>query len=404
LSQSGIKKRVFLSLGLSANIGILVFYKYTNAILSTVNHILSGMHLNSILLTSIVLPIGLSFIVFGKITYLADIYRGVASPAQKVTSYLTYVFLFPKLLAGPIVKYHEIEGQISERLYSLDDISLGICRFSWGLAKKVFIADTLGALADLIFGLPANELGLLNSWFGAICFTVQIYFDFSAYSDMAIGLARIMGFRIVENFNMPYISSNFTEFWRRWHISLSTWIRDYLYVPLGGNRCSKPRMYFNLWVCFLLCGLWHGANWTFVLWGAYHGIFLIADKMFALRIQKKLPRIFNVVTTFILVTIGWVIFRSGSFEQMSYYFRAMFNPDVLHGRFIFVANDSRFFLALGLFLIFFPLTNIYSKLKRLYLKTSVNRKLEIVVSFIILLLSIFRISTSTFNPFLYFRF
>jgi alginate O-acetyltransferase complex protein AlgI len=163
-------------------------------------------------------------------------------------------------------------------------------------------------------------------------------------------------------------------------------------------------MYLNLWVCFLLCGLWHGANWTFVLWGAYHGIFLIADKMFVLRIQKKLPGIFNVVTTFILVAIGWVIFRSGSFEQMSYYLGAMFSPDVLHGRFIFVANDSRFFLVLGLFLIFFPLTNIYLELKRLYLKASANRKLELVAAFIVLLLSIFRISTSTFNPFLYFRF
>ncbi len=404
LSQNGFNKRVALTLGLLSNIGVLVYYKYVNFIFSNINHLLSYLHLNPILLTSIVLPIGVSFIVFGKITYLVDIYRGVCSPAQKVTSYFTYVFLFPKLLAGPIVKYHEIEGQISERKSSLNDISLGVCRFSWGLAKKVFIADTLGALVDLIFKLPANELGLLNSWLGAICFAVQIYFDFSAYSDMAIGLARIMGFRILENFNMPYISSNFTEFWRRWHISLSTWIKNYLYIPLGGNRCSKPRMYFNLWFCFLLCGLWHGASWTFVLWGVYHGIFLVTDKMFALRIQEKLPRIFNVAVTFILVTIGWVIFRSGSFEQMSYYLTAMFNPGVLQGRFIFVANDSKFFLALGLFLIFFPLTNTYSKLKRFYLKVTVSRKLEIIVASVFLFLSILRISTSTFNPFLYFRF
>ena len=404
LFQNGFKKRIALTLGVSSNIGVLVYYKYANFIFSNANNLLSDMHLNPILLTSIVLPIGVSFIVFGKITYLVDIYRGAVSPAQKAASYFTYVFLFPKLLAGPIIKYHEIEGRIRERKVSLDDVSLGVCRFSWGLAKKVFIAGTLGDLVELVFKLPANELGLLNSWFGAICFAVQIYFDFSAYSDMAIGLARIMGFRIPENFNLPYISSNFTEFWRRWHISLSAWIRDYLYIPLGGNRCSKPRMYFNLWFCFLLCGLWHGANWTFILWGAYHGIFLVADKMFALRIQKKLPRIFNVATTFILVTIGWVIFRSGSFEHMCYYLTAMFNPDVLHGSFIFVANDARFFLALGLFLIFFPLTKNYWKLTRLYLKVSVNRKLEIVAASIVLILSILKISTSTFNPFLYFRF
>ena len=404
LFQNGFKKRIALTLGVLSNIGGLVYFKYANFILSNVNHLLSDMHLNPIIFTSIVLPLGVSFIVFGKISYLVDIYRGVSSPAQKATSYFTYVFLFPKLLAGPIIKYHEIEGQIRERTCSLDDISLGVCRFSWGLAKKVFIADTLGPFVELIFKLPANELDFFNSWFGVICFSVQIYFDFSAYSDMAIGLARIMGFRIAENFNMPYISSNFTELWGRWHISLSSWIRDYLYIPLGGSRCSKPRMYLNLWICFLLCGLWHGANWNFMLWGAYNGIFLVAEKMFILRIQKKLPRICNVATTFLLITIGLVIFRSGSIETMSCYLTAMFNPDVLYGKFIFVTNDARFFLALGLFLIFFPLTNICWKLQGLYLMVSANRKLEIIAAAIVLLLSVFRISTSTFNPFLYFRF
>jgi alginate O-acetyltransferase complex protein AlgI len=404
LSQKQIRKRAILAAGVLANVGLLAYFKYTNGMVDGLNRILSAAHLNPVSLAPILLPVGLSFIVFGKITYLVDIYRGRASPARGVVPYLTYVFLFPKLLAGPIVKYHEMEGQMGERSPTLDGISLGICRFSLGLAKKVFVADTMGAVANFAFGLPAGELGMANAWLGALCFSLQIYFDFSAYSDMAIGLAAMMGFYIPENFNMPYISANFTEFWRRWHISLSTWIKEYLYIPLGGNRCSRTRMYFNLWTCFLLCGLWHGASWTFVLWGAYHGVFLIADKMFLSSAQRRLPRTVNVLITFILVTIGWVLFRAGTIEQAAWYIKAMFNPGVLHGRYIYLSNDIWFFLALGVFLIFFPLTGVYAKFSGFYMKVSADRRLEIVGAFVLLLLSIGRIATSGFNPFLYSRF
>ncbi|MFI4957439.1 MAG: MBOAT family O-acyltransferase [Gammaproteobacteria bacterium] len=282
--------RLFITIGVCSNAFLLIYFKYMDFFISATNSFLPS---HEIPLLNIALPIGVSFIVFEKITYLVDIYRKHCLPATSIASYLLYVFLFPKLLAGPIIKYHDIAHQLNGPTHKMKDVGIGFKRFLLGLVKKVLLADTLGEVADAVFDTPANELIFLQAWFGVSCYTLQIYMDFSAYSDMAIGLCRMFGFRLLENFNMPYISKNFTEFWRRWHISLSSWIKEYLYLPMGGNKKGGLRTYFNLWVCFLLSGLWHGASWIFVLWGAYNGIFLIIDKLFWVKASRKLPGILN---------------------------------------------------------------------------------------------------------------
>ena len=260
----------------------------------------------------VLLPLAISFFVFEKITYIVDVYRDICRPAVRLRDYLLFVFLFPKLLAGPILKFHEIQSQIARHSLGLDGLGEGLERFLTGLAKKVLIADTLAAPVEAVFAADPTQIGFGTAWFGALCFTVQIYFDFSGYSDMAIGLARMLGLRLPENFNQPYLATGFADFWRRWHISLSSWIREYLYVPLGGSRVSALRVYVNLWVCFLVSGLWHGANWTFLAWGAFHGLFVCADHAGLRRVWPRIPWAAGVAATFPLVVIGWVLFRAPS--------------------------------------------------------------------------------------------
>ena len=324
--QRALRRRGLLTLGIVSNLGLLVYFKYANFFLSSVDAAFRTLHLHPFPLLEIALPVGISFIVFEKITYLVDLYRGTGIPARHLTSYLLYVFFFPKLLAGPIIKYHDIAPQLEKRTVTLDDVVYGMTRFCLGLAKKLLLADALGGVADHIFAMPNHAIGTRNAWLGLICFTLQIFFDFSGYSDMAIGMARVVGFRLMENFNSPYIAANFTEFWRRWHISLSTWIREYLYIPLGGNRISVPRTYLNLWLCFFASGLWHGARWTFVLWGAYQGTFMALDKLFWLNASKRLPHLVNVALCFFFVMLGWVLFRAQRFIAGSGLFRVALSP------------------------------------------------------------------------------
>jgi alginate O-acetyltransferase complex protein AlgI len=319
--------RGLLALGVCANAGILVFYKYTGFLVDNLDVLLGSVGLAPIHAGRIALPIGVSFIVFEKITYLVDIHRRRSRPAPDFPTYLLYVFLFPKLLAGPIIKYHELDEQLLAPDHTrFDDMATGFRRFMLGAVKKTLLADTLSTGADAVFAVPAGSLGFGEAWWGVALFTLQIYLDFSAYSDMAIGLARMFGFRLRENFNMPYISCSITEFWRRWHISLSTWIREYLYIPLGGNRAAPWRVYANLWVCFLASGLWHGAAWTYVVWGAYNGLFLVLDRLFLLRVLDRLPRVLANGVTLLVVMAGWAIFRAGSLGQAGLLLSAMLHP------------------------------------------------------------------------------
>jgi alginate O-acetyltransferase complex protein AlgI len=275
---------------------------------------------------AVALPVGISFFTFQKLSYTIDVYRGRCRSIANVIDFSMYVALFPQLVAGPIVRFRDIYGQIRNRVESWEMFYAGAVRFCWGLCKKVILADTCGRFADAIFSLSPAVLDTKTAWMGALAYTLQIYLDFSAYSDMAIGLGMLFGFRFLENFNRPYSAVSLTDFWRRWHISLSRWFRDYLYVPLGGNRKGAVRTYLNLTIVFLLCGFWHGANWTFVVWGAYHGLFLVVERMTGLRrIPEDRMIALRRLVTLLVVVCGWVIFRCDDLGQAGHFFAAMFS-------------------------------------------------------------------------------
>ena len=296
-----LRKRL-LALSVIMKVGLLAYFKYANFFVENVDVLLHSFGFESIKWTSIVLPIGISFFTFQALTYSIDVYRKVHAPLKSVADYLLYILLFPQLIAGPIVRYNEIADQLEDRKANdtFDNKILGFYRFVIGLAKKVLIANVLGAEADKAFALSEELLTSNIAWIGILAYTFQIYFDFSGYSDMAIGLGRMMGFTFPENFNNPYVSQNITEFWRRWHITLGRFMRDYLYIPLGGNRVSIKRMYFNLAFVFVVSGFWHGAAWNFIIWGAFHGLFLILDRLFLLKFYDKIGKYPSIIITFLL--------------------------------------------------------------------------------------------------------
>ena len=391
--------RMLLVLGIFLNLGLLIYCKYFGWFLENLGTLISVLRVP---FAAILLPLGISFVVFEKISYLVDVYRGTTPPARTFADYLFFVFFFPKMLAGPIIKYHEIRIQIETRKVCLEDVELGILRFLVGLAKKVLIADTMAEIVDKVYSADPATLGNANVWFGALCFAIQIYFDFSGYSDMAIGLARTFGFRLRENFNQPYLAVGFTDFWQRWHISLSTWIRDYLYIPLGGSRTSRGRMYANLWICFLASGIWHGANWTFVVWGAFHGIFVSADHLILRRVWPRLPRFMGIAATFFLVTVGWVIFRASSMTQATTMLQLMFAPVSTPGINLRLDDHAYFFMAVGLLISFTPLPRVREKCRHVLQGFGL-----LIPELAVLAISIWtfgRLFASTFHPFIYFRF
>ncbi len=399
-------KQIFLIFSIVVNLSILLFFKYANFFIDNANSLFGSFGMHTINVMRIALPIGISFFTFHQLSFIIDVYRGVKAPMKKISDYALYILLFPQLIAGPIIRYHEIADQIEGRnkSFDVDSILLGFLRFTIGLAKKVLIANILGKEADRIFALPIDQIDLVLSWVGAITYTFQIYFDFSGYSDMAIGIAKMMGFSFPENFNHPYISQSITDFWRRWHISLSRWMRDYLYIPLGGNKVSGPRLYFNLWVVFLISGFWHGAEWTFILWGAYHGFFLAIERLFLLRITAKIGTFFRVVFTFFVVVIGWVLFRSASVGQAKVFLSKMFSFS--YSKYFFT-NHLAFILIVAAILSFLPLiskkkeTDDQSGLSSLSLWRTVWIVLIIIVA---ISLCIGDITSNGFNPFIYFKF
>ena len=411
-AQASRPKKLWLFLFVSINAGMLIYFKYMNFFIANVNNLLHLIGINhSMAAIEVVLPLAVSFIVFEKITYGVGLYRGIGRPAKTIFDYTLYVMLFPKLIAGPIIKYHDIEAQLDPRcrVADYDDIVAGLHRFAKGLVKKVVLANSLGALADTTFAQDPSLLTPGQAWIGVLCFTFQIFFDFSGYSDMAIGLARLMGFKLNENFNDPYISRSFTEFWRRWHISLSTWIRDYLYFSLGGNRVSKGRMYFNLWICFLISGLWHGASWTFVVWGAYHGIFLVIDKLFWLKASERIPAFISIPITFFLVIIGWTLFRAPDFAHAVAYLSAMFNFGAIGGPvdvFIYAGWDIYAYLLASFVLSFLPAFDSLRNFKaRITAPLGAGATPVSAIATITLLgLSSVYIASTTHTPFIYFRF
>ncbi len=326
------KGKRWLLVSLVVNLGLLGYFKYFNFGIDTLNVILEPFGGPSFHFAQVILPVGISFYTFQTLSYTIDVYRGTAEPVRSFRDFMCYVALFPQLVAGPIVRYNTIAEQLHTRTHTRSKFYRGILAFQSGLAKKILIADVLGGVADAAF--EGGNLDALHAWIGALAYTFQIYFDFSGYSDMAIGLGLMMGFRFPINFNQPYRSISITDFWRRWHISLSSFLRDYLYIPLGGNKKGPVRTYINLCLTMLIGGLWHGANWTFLAWGAYQGFWLVFERLLGKRsLYSKAPYFVQVALTFVLVIFGWVFFRCESIGEATSYLSAMFGlaGDTAHG-------------------------------------------------------------------------
>jgi alginate O-acetyltransferase complex protein AlgI len=321
-ARDGRSERRVVAIAVIANLALLAWFKYANFLVENTNRLLTGSPGGPLELAPVHLPIGISFFTFQALSYVIDVRRRVSPSMRNPVDMALYIALFPQLIAGPIIRFHDIAAEISSREPRIADIAAGIRRFIIGLGKKVLIANIVGRAADSIFEIPTDQLTPGLAWLGALSYALQIYFDFSGYSDMAIGLGRVFGFHFLENFEHPYVSRSVTDFWRRWHISLSNWFRDYLYVPLGGNRNGAGRTHLNLLIVFLLCGLWHGASWTFVVWGLYHGSFLVLERGFRnrnIRVWSPLAH----AATLLLVLVGWVIFRAETLPQAGAFLAAM---------------------------------------------------------------------------------
>lgn len=390
-------KRTVLVLDVIFNLGMLGFFKYTGFVLGMFDSIPAVAALQ---LPEIALPIGISFYTFQTMSYIIDLYWGNCKVQKNYITFGTYVVLFPQLIAGPIVRYVDVEYQLQYRKETIDLFTKGVKLFVLGLAKKVLIANQMGLFWTQIKGDP--ESGVLGSWMGIIAFTLQIYFDFSGYSDMARGLGNFFGFEFVQNFNYPYVSQSITDFWRRWHISLSSWFREYVYIPLGGNRKGKARQVLNLMIVWMLTGLWHGASWNFVLWGVYFGVLLIIEKFLLAKILKKLPSFFRHVYALFFIVMGWVIFDFLEMAEMGQFIVRLFT-----GNYGFVGDNALYLVLSYIPLFVIGIGACLPVWKKLYIRTQEKKwsiALQCVATAIVLVLSTASLVSSSYNPFLYFRF
>ena len=393
------KKILFLMINVVVNLGILFFFKYADFIISNINN-LTGL---SIPLLNIPLPIGVSFNTFQSLSYIIDVYRGTVKCEKSFYNYLTYTTLFPQIIAGPIVRYETVDEELETKNISMDNFSAGMKRFIIGLGKKVLIANSVGALWNTIEVGNYSELSMLFAWIGIIAFALQIYFDFSGYSDMAIGLAQIFGMKFDENFNYPYISKSITEFWRRWHITLSSWFRDYVYIPLGGNRRGLAIQIRNILIVWFLTGAWHGASWNFILWGVYFGVILILEKLFLLKLLDKLPNIIRHIYAIVIILVSWAIFAFEDLAKVGEYIKAMFiNSNLWDNEALYYLQNYWVLILIGA-ICSIPL---WKKLKeKIDSKNSKGLELITTLGYVaILILSTASLVTNSFNPFLYFRF
>ena len=405
------RRKQILYLGVLINLLILGFFKYADFLLETLAHIPI---LSFIEPVDVSLPIGISFYIFQSMSYVIDVYCDTSPAQRKFANFGAYISMFPQLIAGPIVKYSDIDAELNERKCSIAESSDGVRRFIVGLAKKVLLADTAGVLWEQIEGAPRDETSVLGLWLGIILYSFQIYFDFSGYSDMAIGLGKILGFHFPENFNYPYMARSITDFWRRWHITLSSWFREYVYIPLGGNRCGVKRLVLNLLIVWLLTGLWHGASWNFVLWGLYYFVLLVLEKLFLAKLLDKLPCALSHIYALFFIVIGWLIFYFksdlGGFEELSLYFGGMLgfsNLPFVNGELGYLLQSNFLFLAvLCIACTPYP-KKIFLKIKG-RLKKESNR-LAFSTLFDILLILVFvlciaYISSSEYRPNIYYEF
>lgn len=408
--EDRFKRRLFLSFPILLNVGLLCYFKYFNFFLDNANSIAGLLHISLGHVDRIILPIGISFYTFESLTYSVDVYRRVHKPLDRFWEYQMYIILFPKLIAGPIVRYHEIADQIKDHI-NRDNFSNrlhGFIRFGIGLSKKVLIANVVGAQADAVFALDPARLNTMIAWVGALAYTLQIYFDFSGYSDMAIGISRMLGFRLPENFNNPYTSKSITEFWKRWHITLGKWMRNYLYIPLGGNKVSKEKTLRNLFIVFVLSGLWHGAGWNFIIWGMYYGLFLVIERITFRDIEPKgIWAFIGWLYTFLVVVTGWMLFRIEDIHKAFHYILKMFSFDFAHN-YVFIYKPD--FLAVFLIGVFFSFCTFNQKIRvfseRLF-EGSLEKNHVLVFSLsgmVFFMICLVSLSGGSFNPFIYFKF
>jgi len=410
IHQSTIHRKKWLLLGLLVNVGTLVFFKYLDFFIGNINALalLANHTFEPLPLAGIVLPLGISFFTFQEMSMLWDIYRNPQTKPGHFINTALYVSFFPQLIAGPIVRYNDIVDQINNRIESIGLVNSGIKKFILGLFKKIVFANTCGSLADTILNSELSELSTSVAWLGILAYALQIYFDFSGYSDMAIGLGRMFGFRILENFNFPYISTSIKEFWRRWHISLSSWFRDYLYIPLGGNRHGPYRTYFNLFVVFLLTGFWHGATWSFVFWGVFHGSFLIIERLGFDKVLNRLPAVISWMYTILVVLIGWVFFRIENFSDATFFVYKLFGggPTVEEHFLKYLDNERLFILSLAIV----ASSTFFLRLKNVALNIRakvVSIPLLLMVDYLLIgmmLYAVLYVNSGSYNPFIYFRF
>lgn len=403
--ENDIGRGVILVMSIVFNLSFLIYFKYRYFLYVNLKDVF-GLNYE---VKQVVLPIGISFYTFQAMSYVIDVYRGTSKVQTKLSSLMLYVSFFPQLVAGPIVRYNTIEEQMEDREHSVSMFGEGVKRFCFGLGKKMIIANSVAVVADNAFGL-GEGISTAYAWVGAISYALQIYFDFSAYSDMAIGLGLMFGFRFLENFNYPYIASSITDFWRRWHISLGMWFRDYVYIPMGGNRVNVIRNIFNIFVVWFLTGLWHGANYTFIVWGLYFFVLLVIEKYVTKHIEKYIPTPIKIIVTMFFVTIGWVIFRSDNMEMATMYLGRMFG---VGGVGVTMDYNMQYFLeeylilfSIGLVLCI-PIYKLFEKLNDVieeYDIIGVLNYVKITALVGLLYVSTAIITSSSYNPFIYFNF
>jgi alginate O-acetyltransferase complex protein AlgI len=409
LPPAARRRRALLALALTYNLGALAYCKYSNFFVEQFNRILGGFQVGGLSWTQVILPIGISFFTFQKITYLVDVYRGTARPTRSLRDYLLYISLFPHLVAGPIIRFHDLADQITGREHTLDRFTSGLWRFALGLGRKVLFANPLGLVADQAFTTKLAALGAAHAWLGILCYTLQIYCDFAAYSDMAVGLARMFGFEFCENFRHPYSSLSVTEFWRRWHCSLSNFMRDYLYIPLGGNRVAAWRRVVNLWLVFLASGFWHGASWNFIVWGGYHGFLLSLEKMIGHERLRRIPALAGWAATFLLAMLGWVFFRANNLSEAIHYMERLFGvgatPVTSAALGSLLTRRTWAVLAIVLATSFLP-ENWWDRLgwTSAHPRSRSHALARVGVGATLFLLACAALVNQSYNPFIYFRF
>ena len=393
--------KIVLIIGIILNIGILIIFKYLNFILENLTLLTN----KDLTIESITLPLGISFYTFSILSYLIDVYKGEIKTNEGLLNIALYITFFPKISQGPIIKYSQMQEEINNRKYVQKDFTEGVIRFIIGLAKKVIIANYIALIADNCF--MVGSMSTATAWLGAISYTLQIYFDFSGYSDMAIGIGKMFGFNLPENFDYPYSAGSITEFWRKWHITLGLWFRNYVYIPLGGSRVKKPRLIFNLLVVWLLTGIWHGANWNFVIWGLIYFVLLAIEKLTNLHKNKKFTKTIGHIYTLFFVIIGWVFFRSGSIEVAIKYLTQMFTigkKGIIDVTFIEYLKQAWFVLTIGI-IASFPISKAIQKIIE---KKKINKTIINIVKSVglcaIFILSLSMCISSTYSPFIYFNF